>query len=438
MNLLFANDRRGEHAPSYYAATALSDRRWPELKGQQRADVCVIGGGFTGLSAALHLAERGLKVTLLEAHRVGFGASGRNGGQVGSGQRLEQDELERRFGRETAHRLWEFGQDAKALIRDLIARHDIPVTFHPGIVHACRTEAEARHAREMAEKLARDYGYDQVQPLSREALRAIVPSEVYRGGDIDRGAGHLHPLNFAQGLALACDRLEVTIHEGSVVHQVRPGDPAAGRPAVVQTEHGQVKADHVIYALNGYDGGLAPRVAHRVMPINNFILATEPLGRRATEVLRENVAVADTKFVVNYWRLSEDNRLLFGGGESYGYRFPDILATVRKPMLEVYPGLRDIRIDYAWGGTLAITMTRMPHFARPFAGACSASGFSGHGVAMGTLAGRIMAEAVAGQASGFDFFAGLRVPAFPGGAMLRQPLLVAAMTWFSLRDRLGI
>ena len=433
MNLLFANDRRGEHAPSYYAATALTRKRWPELKGQQRADVCVIGGGFTGLSAALHLAEKGLSVILLEAHRVGFGASGRNGGQVGSGQRLEQDALEKIHGREMAHRLWDIGEDAKGLIRDLITRHEIDVTFYPGIAHACRNEAEVAHSHKMVEKLARDYGYDQIEPLFREDLHALLPSEAYIGGDLDRGAGHLHPLNFAQGLALACDKAGVAIHEGSLVHHIRPGEPVR-----IQTQHGHVDADHLIFAANGYLGDLSPRVAARVMPINNFILATEPLGDRVDEVLRANIAVADTKFVVNYWRLSEDNRLLFGGGESYGYKFPDIVETVRKPMLEVYPGLADVRIDYAWGGTLAITRTRMPYFARPLKNALSASGFSGHGVAMGTMAGKIMAEAVAGQAGQFDLMAGLKVPSFPGGALLRSPLLIAAMTWFSMRDKLGI
>lgn len=436
MNLLYANDRVGAHAPSYYAATAMSARQWVPLKGRARADVAIVGGGFTGLSTALHLAQRGLKVALVEAHRVGFGASGRNGGQVGSGQRLEQDDLERLYGREMAHRLWDFGEEAKTLVKALIAEHAMPVPFHPGIVHACRKESEVVYARANAEKLARDYGYEEITPLDRDALQAIVPSPVYKGGDIDRGAGHIHPLNFAQGLALAADAAGAVIFEESAVKEFVP--PTQGRPARLLCAQGQLEADHVILAANGYLGGLEPRVAARVMPINNFIVATEPLGPRVAEVLRENVAVADTKFVVNYWRLSDDGRLLFGGGESYGYRFPDILRTVTKPMFEVYPGLRDVKIDYAWGGTLAITMNRMPAFLRPRAGVYSASGFSGHGVAMATLAGKIMAEAVAGDAGRFDTFEALKVPGFPGGPALRWPLLVAAMTWFSLRDRLGV
>ncbi len=432
MDLLFANDRAGQYPASYYAATRAELAPFSELKGAIRADVCVIGGGYTGLSAALHLAECGLDVVLVEAHRVGFGASGRNGGQVGSGQRLEQEALERMMGKSVARQLWDLAEEAKGMVKGLIRDHDMPCTFHPGIVHACLTRAEADHARAHADRLARDYGYDQVTPLDRDALRAILPSDAYVGGDIDRGAGHLHPLNYAVGLARAAAGVGARIHEGSHVHRIAPGV----RP-VVQTGHGRVECDHVILACNGYLGGLAPKVAARVMPINNFIVATEPLGADAAQVLRDNVAVADTKFVVNYWRLSEDNRLLFGGGESYGYRFPDIIRTVRKPMLAVYPHLRDARIDYAWGGTLAITMNRMPCFARIAPTILSASGYSGHGVAMATLAGRLLAEAVAGQAARFDLMASLPSPRFPGGSAMRHPLLVLAMSWYALRDRLG-
>jgi gamma-glutamylputrescine oxidase len=433
MDLLSANDRPGQYPASYYAATATPSQPRPHLKGAARADVCIIGGGYTGLSAALHLAERGYDVILLEAHRAGFGASGRNGGQVGSGQRLDQDALERMAGRENARRLWDLSQDAKALVRGLIDKHRMPVTFHPGIVHACLSDADVRHARHAAEKLARDYGYDQITPLDRDGLCAILPSPLYRGGDIDRGAGYLHPLNFAIGLAQAAEAAGARIFEGSRVHHIQHGT----RP-IVQTGQGRVECDHVILAGNGYLGHLEMKVAARVMPINNFIIATEPLGADAARVLREPVAVADSRFVVNYWHLSEDNRLLFGGGESYGYRFPDIVKTVRKPMLEVYPHLRDVRIDHAWGGTLAITMNRMPCFLRVTPNVLSASGYSGHGVAMATMAGKILAESVAGQAERFDLMAGLPMPRFPGGVGLRWPLLVLAMTWFSIRDRLGV
>ena len=432
MNLLFANDKAGEYPQSYYAATATEIGRFAPLKGATKADVCIIGGGYTGLSAALHMAQKGLDVVVLEAHRVGFGASGRNGGQVGSGQRPEQETLEKMLGPDAARPLWDMAQEAKALVRNLIRDHAMPCTFHPGIVHACWTDGEVAHARANAEKLSRDYGYDQIEMLDRDALQAILPSPVYKGGDIDRGAGHVHPLNYAIGLAKAAVAAGARLHEGAYVHHIQHG----ARP-VVQTGTGRVECDHVILDCNGYLGGLDNHVAARVMPINNFIIATEPLGVRVAEVLRQNVAVADTKFVVNYWRLSDDDRLLFGGCESYGYRFPDIVKSVTKPMLRIYPHLRDVKIDYAWGGTLAITVNRLPCFARVAPNVLSASGYSGHGVAMATLAGKLMAEAVAGQAGRFDVMAGLPTPRFPGGPAMRWPLLVLAMSWFTLRDRLG-
>ncbi len=329
--------------------------------------------------------------------------------------------------------MWALAEDAKTLVKDLISHHNMPVTFYPGVAHACWSEAEVRDTHAYAEKLHRDYGYDQLEPLDRAGIQRLIGSKAYKGGGVDRGAGHVHPLNYAIGLAQAAQKLGAVIHEMSEVTRLEPG----AKP-VVHTARGRVICDQVILAANGYLGDLEPKVAAKVMPINNFIVATEPLGDRAKEILAEPVAVADTKFVVNYWRLSEDNRLLFGGGESYGYRFPDVIRTVSKPMLEVYPQLKGARIDYAWGGTLAITLNRMPCFTRPAPNVMSASGYSGHGVAMATLAGKLMAEAVAGNASGFDLMASLPQPRFPGGATLRWPLLVLAMTWYSLRDRLGI
>jgi len=432
MNLLHANDPAGAYPASYYAATATPLARFPGLEGPARADVCIVGAGYTGLSAALHLAERGYSVVVLEAHRVGFGASGRNGGQVGSGQRLDQGALERMAGKVAARAMWDMAEDAKALVAGLIARHAMPVTLHPGVAHACETAAGLRQTRDDAAKLARDYGYDRIEVLDRDAFRGVVGSGNFQGGAIDTGAGHLHPLNFAIGLARAAAAAGARIHETSEVLDLTPG----AKP-VLRTAGGSVTCDHVILAGNGYLGRLAPRVSARVMPINNFIIATEPLADPAV-VLARNIAVADSRFVVNYWRLSDDNRLLFGGGESYGYRFPDIIRTVTKPMLEIYPQLRGTRIDYAWGGTLAITMNRMPAWLRVAPNILAASSCSGHGVALSTLSGKVLADTVAGTAEQFDLLANLPQARFPGGAALRWPLLVLAMTWYALRDRLGV
>ncbi len=434
MNLLYANDRRGQYPESWYAATATALPRFATLKGAVKADVCVVGGGYTGLSAALHLAEAGRDVVLVEAQRVGFGASGRNGGQLGSGQRVEQDDLEQMLGTGHARQLWQMGQEAKALVKSLITRHDIDCHLKPGVAHTASHAPDLDHLHRYAEHLHNRYGYDQIETLDHAALQSVCPSPDYLGGTLDMGAAHLHPLNYALGLARAAAAAGVRIFETSPAHHIDNGGTS-----VVQTDAGRVEADHVILACNGYLGGLNRKVAARVMPINNFIAATEPLGDRIHSVLPRDVAVADSRFVVNYFRLSHDGRLLFGGGESYGYRFPkDIAAKVRKPMSVIFPDLRDVKIDYAWGGTLGITMKRLPYVARVAPNVLSASGYSGHGVGTATHAGQLMARAVQGDGDGFDTMARIPTQPFPGGAALRNPLLVLAMSWYALRDRLGV
>ena len=434
MSLLHINDQPGQYPPSLYAETGRLLDPFPPLRGEVRADVAVVGAGYTGLSAALHLARQGFQVALVEAHRVGFGASGRNGGQLGSGQRQDVDWLEAQLGRDAARRLWDLAEDAKALVRALADEAGVPV--HAGVAHACRSKAEVEHARVMADHLARHYDYDRIEPLDRDGMATALGSAAYAGGDLDHGAGHLQPLDLACGLARLAQAAGARIHEMSEV--LRIDHAQAGGKSTVHCAQGHVIADHVILAANGYLGDLDGHVAARVMPINNYIVATEPLGDRAPEILPGNIAVADTKFVVNYWRMDPDRRLIFGGGETITYRFPrDIEGVVRPHLLSVYPQLRDVRLTHAWGGTLAITMNRMPCFVRPAPNCLSASGFSGHGVALATLAGRLMAGAVAGQAEGFDAMAAVPTRRFPGGAMLRQPLLVAGMAWYGLRDRLG-
>ncbi|KAG1715076.1 putative oxidoreductase OrdL [Nymphon striatum] len=368
------------------------------------------GGGYTGLSAALHLAQAGRKVVLLDAHRVGFGASGRNGGQLGSGQRMEQTGLETLVGDETAHRLWDLAEDAKALVKGLIREHNIECYLKPGVAWVDESRAGVQDLHDYAAHLEQRYGYSELTVLDADGCAAMCPSPAYKGGILDTGAAHLHPLRLALGLARAADAAGVAIYEGSHVHHIQHG-----KTCVVQTDRGRVVADHVILAGNGYLGGLERKV------------------------LAQDVAVADGRFVVNYFRLSHDGRLLFGGGESYGYRFPkDIRKTVSKPMLEIFPHLRDVRLDYAWGGTLGITMKRMPYLARLGPNVLSASGYSGHGVGTAIHAGKLMALAIEGQSDGFDVMSAVPAPAFPGGGAMRTPLLALAMSWYALRDRLGL
>ncbi|MGR3711430.1 MAG: NAD(P)/FAD-dependent oxidoreductase [Alterinioella nitratireducens] len=432
MDLLTVNDRMGEYPPSFYAHAATPLPRFAAPEGDLTCDVCVIGGGFTGLSAAWHLAERGFDVVLLEASRVGFGASGRNGGQVGQGQRLEQDALEAMVGKDHARALWTIATRSVELVREVAARDEVHATFHPGVIHAAHRARYVPEYRDYARKLRDEYGYEDIRFLNREELQGLVASPCYHGGTLDMGAGHIDPLELTLGLARLARGAGARIFEGARVVKLDKGSPA-----VVRTDSARVRANHVVLACNGYLGGLDPQVAARVMPINNYVVATQPLGAdRQEEIIRGNHAVADSKFVVNYFRFSDDHRLLFGGTESYRYRFPrDIAGAVRRPMEEVFPQLAGVKITHAWGGTLGITMNRMPHFARVAGNILSLSGYSGHGVAMATLAGQIAAETIAGQAERFDIMASVPSPRFPGGSALRWPLLVLGMVWFSLRDR---
>ncbi|MCB9993637.1 MAG: FAD-binding oxidoreductase [Hyphomicrobiaceae bacterium] len=433
MDILTVNDEPGHYPPSFYAATADLLAPFPVSEGEISADVCVVGGGFTGLSAALHLARQGLNVVLLEASRVGSGASGRNGGQVGTGQRLEQPDLEQMVGLERARALWDIGLESVALVKSLADEAGTDCEWVPGIIHADHRQRFTAHSRHIVDHMAETYDYHQMRFLDRNEIRAEVGSNGYLSGVLDLGGAHIHPLRYAIALARLAERAGVQIHEMSRVSAIEPGSRVT-----VKTAHATVSADHLVLGLNGYHNNIDGRLARRVMPINNFIAVTEPLAsERAKSLIRNDYAVADSRFVINYFRMSRDNRMIFGGGESYGYRFPaDIAAKVRGPMLNVFPQLADARIDYAWGGTLGITMSRLPRFERHARNILSLSGFSGHGVAMATLAGKIAAEAVAGQAGRFDLFEGLPNPGFPGGALLRTPLLAAAMIWFSLRDRL--
>ena len=338
---------------SFYVATAAGLTEYPQLQGAQRADVCVIGGGFTGLSAALNLAEQGFDVVLLEAERVGFGASGRNGGLIGSGQRKDALELEKMFGFERSKAFWDIAELAKAEIRGRVAKHDIDCDLQFGQIEGVHKQKYVGSSAEYAQALATRYDYPHARALSRDAVRAMVATDSFYEGLHDAQAMSIHPLNFALGLARAAREAGVRIFENSRVTTYTRTDPAT-----VSTAQGSVEANYIVLGCNGYLGKLEPRVAGRIMPINNFMIATEPLGeQRARELIADRNCVHDTRFVVNYFRTSEDHRLLFGGGENYRAGFPrDIAAFVRPYMLELFPQLSNVRIDYAWGGTLSVTV----------------------------------------------------------------------------------
>ncbi len=419
---------------SWYAATAQPGERLPALAGRERADVCVVGAGFTGISAALHLAERGYSVVVLEAARVGWGASGRNGGQVGSGLRESMSALERSLGPLRTATLWALCEEAKAIIAERIARHGIQCDWRAGNLLASTRERYMGWIEREAEFCRRRFGYRGYRMLSRAEMRDEVASACYVGGRMDEGGGHLHPLRFVLGTAAAAARAGARIFEGSRVERIR-----WGRTARVSTARGMVEADYVLLAGNAYlDDRIEPRIGSRIMPIVNHVLATDPLGKdRACSLIRSGACVHATRFVVDYYRCTADHRLLFGGGETYSDRpLDDPKAFVRRHMLRVFPQLADARIDYAWSGRLAITRSRLPHVGRLAPNGFFAHGFSGHGVALTQIAGKLVAEAVAGSAERFDVLAGLRHRAFPGGTRLRHPLLVLGMLFYALRDKL--
>ena len=436
MDILTANDTALRYPPSFYAASTEHLPAYPAPKGEYTFDVCIIGAGFSGLSAALKLAGLGYKVAVLEAQRVGFGASGRNGGQVGMGQRVDQPQLESWYGKNHARELWDLSKDSVNLVKQLCT--EIPdCPFHSGIIHALHRKRFVAEEHRRVEHMNTHYDQD-LKPLNQAEIRDMVGSNAYYGGSLDMQSGHIHPLKFCLGLAKLATKAGAQIFENArVVKLDEPTKNTTANTTTTHTKTARIKAAHVIIACNGYLGDLQPEVARHVMPVNNFIIATAPMDAPArARIIANNFAVVDSKFVVNYFRFSDCGRLLFGGTESYGYRYPqDIAGKVRGPLTQIFPQLKDIKIDYAWGGTLAITRRRLPYFARVGRGIYSISGYSGHGVAMATLGGRLAAEAIAGRAQGFDILANLPKTPFPGGAQMRSPLLVAAMLWYGLRDR---
>ncbi len=420
------------HPESYYTASANAHPEHPELAGEVTADVCVIGAGYTGLSAAINLAERGLSVVVIEAERVGWGASGRNGGQICTGFSSGNEKIEARLGRDDARKLFDISEEGKAIIRERVVRHEIDCDLTWGYFIGADKRRQLADLREEHESLACDYGYTQTKVVETpEAVRRHVETASYIGGLYDGGAGHLHPLNYCLGLAQAAAAAGAKIFEGSAAIGVE-----AGAKVRIRTARGQVSADFLILAGNAYLGDLVPEIRGKVMPVGTYIGATGKLGEnRAKSLIKNNIAVADCNFVLNYYRLSRDHRLLFGGRVSYSTLMPPNLPkAMRGKMLGVFPELADVDFEYTWGGFVAITMERTPHLGRIGGNIFFAQGFSGQGVAFTGIAGKVLAEAVAGQAERLDLIARLPHTTFPGGRLFRTPTLALAMMWYRLRD----
>ncbi len=425
---------------SYYAATALRDRGFGSLQSNAECDVAVVGGGLAGLSAAIELADRGYSVVVLEARQVGWGASGRNGGQVIAGLACDQSVIEQQLGAQASREVWNMTLEALRLIGERRERFDIDCDWRSGYLSVAVGARKARALQAWQAHMQRSYSYT-TQWIAPADLPQWIASPRFHSGVHDPLGGHLHPLKYSLGLARAAASLGVRIHEESAVTGIEPGSIV-----LLRTATGSVRASHVLLAGNVYLQGIAPALENRIMPVGTYIVASEALDPALAQSLVPSLsAVCDTNFVLDYFRPTADHRMLYGGRISYSTATPmNLAASMQRRMARTFPQLQNTRVDYAWGGFVDISMNRAPDFGRlPDAGAARAfsnvyylQGFSGHGLALTGLAGRLVAEAIAGDAERFDTFARIRHRNFPGGALLRTPALVAGMAYYRLKDML--
>ena len=422
-----------EHTQSYYAATANWQTDYPVLAGEHRCDVAVVGAGFTGLSAALHLAERGYDVAIIEARRIGWGASGRNGGQLIDGMvEVEKiNEIGRKYGESAASTVRQIGIECRDAVLDRIKKYRINCDLKFGFLDVALTQQDLDYfASEIERKRAMDYPH-KMELVTRDQMHNFIGSDAYIGGMVHRGNGHLHPLNLCLGEARAAEDNAARIFEQSKVTRIHHG----ARPCV-ETAEGVMHADKVVLAGNAYLGKTEPQLYGKVIPAGSYIIATEPLGDKlANEILPQDMAVCDQRVGLDYCRLSADQRLLFGGLCNYSGRHPkDITASIRPRMVKVFPQLEDIRIEYEWGGYIAITIKRIPQMGRIEGNTYYATGYSGHGLAPTHIAGQILADAICGDAERFDVFERIKHWKLPGGKWFANPALALGMLYHRLKE----
>ena len=427
-----------QHAPSYYAATANRRVECPPLAGEELADVCIVGGGFSGLNTAIELARRGRSVVLLEARQIGWGASGRNGGQLirGVGHGVEQ--FEPVIGAEGVRSLKLMGLEAVEIVRRRVEEFAIDCDLTWGYCDLANKPGDfAGFAKDMEELKGLGYRHE-LRLVQPGEMRSVVGSDRYVGGLVDMGSGHLHPLNLALGEAVAAQSLGVRLFEHSAVTRIE-----YGADVKVRTANGVVRAKTLVLGCNAYMNNLNTTLGGKVLPAGSYVIATEPLpAELARELLPQNMAVCDQRVALDYYRLSADNRLLFGGACHYSGRDPaDIGAYMQPKMLKVFPQLEDVRIDYQWGGMIGIGANRLPQIGKlaDQPNVYFAQAYSGHGLNATHLAGKLLAEAICGEQShGFDVFSKVPHITFPGGRHLRSPLLALGMLWYRMKEAVGI
>ena len=422
------------HTSSFYAASANPTPERQPLRGEHETDVCVIGAGYTGISTALFLLEHGFKVTVLEAAKVGFGASGRNGGQIVNSYSRDIDVIERTLGSDQAKMLGDMAFEGGRIIRERVKRYDIKCDLKNGGVFAAFNEKQMSHLRSQ-KALWERYGHTQLKMLDTAGIRDVVNTDLYVGGMLDMSGGHIHPLNLVLGEAAAVESLGGIIHEQSKVIRVDQGEPA-----MVHTEHGSVRARFVVVAGNAYLGNLIPQLAAKSMPCGTQVVATERLDPDiAYSLLPQDYCVEDCSYLLDYYRLSGDRRLIFGGGVVYGARDPaNVESMVRPNLVRTFPQLKNVKIEYAWTGNFLLTVSRLPQMGRIGNNIYYSQGCSGHGVTFTHVAGKVLAEALRGQAERFDAFAALPHYPFPGGRLLRVPFTAMGAWYYQMRDKLGV
>ena len=420
---------------SFYKSTIKPINSKDILDNNLEVDICIIGGGLTGVSSAIHLAEKGYSVVICEARTIGWGASGRNGGQLGNGMRKDQITIEKKLGFDIANEFWKLGLESVQTAIDLTKRYNIDCNIQQGVMSAGCFKNDIKDFEFEINHLEKKYNYSKLELINKDSIKNEINSDMYYSGLINKGSFHINPLKFLIGLVKQLKSLNIKIFENTPITKIENKKDYI----IVYSNLKKIRSQKVVVGCNGYLDNLLGGVRNKFMPINNYVLATEPLGEKmAREIIRNNYAICDTRFILDYYRFSEDWRLLFGAGETYTANFTHKSKEfVRKRMIKVFPMLSNVKVDFSWGGTLAITTNRLPHFGQMYNSKLFfAHGYSGHGLALSILAGKLISEKISGKQERFDLFSKIKHTFIPGGDLLRRPIYSSAIFYYKLRDKI--
>ena len=421
---------------SFYRSSGEDLNSQDQLSSDIDVDICVIGGGLTGISSAINLSKKGYSIILCEARKIGWGASGRNGGQLGIGMRKDQFTIEKKLGLKHAKELWSLGLEAVEDVKNLIKENEIDCHLVNGVMSTACFEKDIDEYKFETEHMAKNYDFEGYKFFNKEKIREEINSKMYLAGLLNSGSYHLNPLKLTLGLAKVAQKNKVKIFENTPIEKIRE----EGDRVQVMSKKGLIRANQVVVACNGYLDSILGSKKNKFMPINNYVVATEPLGeKRARQIIKNNYAVCDTRFIIDYYRFSEDWRMIFGGGETFTSNFvKNATSFVSKRMIKVFPQLQNVKIDYSWGGTLAITVNRLPHFGTLMNNKVSyAFGYSGHGLALSVLAGKLIGENIHGDHERFKFFSDINHMSIPLGSIFRRPIYSSAILYYKVRDYLN-